>query len=150
MIGRRPETLQIRGDLHGSIVRAQKMQQDRHAPSRQPGRLGPPEQLLQPDGKDRRSVQLIEQAMLPAARNLERQRRRSAQARASGQGCKGFEVGNLVGLANFFDAGPALTELSSRATKALSPISGQSSSGRACFTNACRQPGRRGRIVPEQ
>ena len=49
-----PETLQVRGDLHRPVVRAEQVEQHRHAPAGQPRSLGPAEELLQP-GREARS-----------------------------------------------------------------------------------------------
>src|SRR5271157_4019960 len=151
VIGRRPEALQVRGDLHGAGIGAKKMQHDRDASSRQARSPRPAEQLLQPDGEDRRPVRLIEQADVPATGNLERWRGTLSELAPLGSVVKAFEIGNLVGLANLLYAGPALTELSHQSREVTLPDLWPVELGNGLLHERMpRQPGRGGRIVPEK
>src|SRR5580698_10013814 len=63
----RPETLQIVRDLHGPIIRAENVQQDRHSSPGDSRRFQPAEKLLQTDGEDWRPPRFISEPRLSRA-----------------------------------------------------------------------------------
>ncbi len=69
VIGRRPEAAQVAGDLDGPVIRSEYMEQYGHAAASQARRFGPAEQLLEPDGQDRRAVRFVNQVGVAAAGN---------------------------------------------------------------------------------
>src|SRR5688572_7183512 len=66
-----PEAFEVIRHLLGTHVRCEQMEQDRHAPASNPGRVGQAEELLHASRKHRRPTSFIVQSDSAPARNLE-------------------------------------------------------------------------------
>src|SRR5690606_18644147 len=59
LVGRSPEARQVVGDLNRSVIRAEQLEQDRHATTGQPWGFRPSEKLLESDGQHGWTTRLV-------------------------------------------------------------------------------------------
>ncbi len=71
VIGRCPEAAEILGDLDRPVVGSEDMEKHGNSTSRQPGSIGPPEQVLKPRGQDGGPSHLIGESDRAAVRQGE-------------------------------------------------------------------------------
>ena len=83
-VGRRTEAPQVVGDLHGAVVGAEQVEQDRDPAAGEAGGVGPAEVLLESGGQDVCAVGRVGQPDPAAARDCDRLGRLLVEQTAEG------------------------------------------------------------------